>query len=89
MSVFVDDARRPYGRMKMCHMIADTDAELHAMARAIGLKAAWFQDGNRPHYDLCLAKRAMAIERGAKLVTSRELIMMVCKRKESCIGEDQ
>lgn len=43
----------------------DLDA-LHAMARRIGMKLAWFQ--NRPgfpHYDLVPSKRAAAIRLGA------------------------
>jgi hypothetical protein len=41
--VYVDDMRAKYGRMVMCHLIADTDAELHAMAKAIGVARRWHQ----------------------------------------------
>ena len=69
MSVYVDSAFVRYGRMLMCHMVADTEAELHAMADAIGVRRKWYQDR---HYDICSSKRAVAIELGAKVVTSRE-----------------
>ena len=53
MSVYVDNMRAPYRRMIMCHMIADTEAELHAMADSIGVARKWYQGD---HYDICLAK---------------------------------
>lgn len=43
MTVYIDDAYLPYGRMKMCHMIADTEEELHQTALRIGMKRSWFQ----------------------------------------------
>ena len=50
-----------------CHMWADTEAELHRMARAIGLKREWFQDQSIiPHYDLIPRRRTKAIELGAR-----------------------
>ena len=77
MAVYVDDVFIPYGRMKMCHMIADTEEELHAMADKIGLKRAWFQEGKRPHYDVGKGKRTEAISHGAIRVTIKELISLL------------
>lgn len=70
MSVYVDKAANGYGRMVMCHLVADTPAELHAMADRIGVARRWFQDPktmnvSTPHYDICKSKRALAIEAGA------------------------
>lgn len=70
MSVYVDDMRAPYGRLVLCHMVADTEDELHAMADKVGLARKWYQGD---HYDVCLSKRAKAIEHGAKLVTWMQL----------------
>lgn len=62
MPVYVDEARNRFGRMLMCHMLADTPAELHAMADRIGVKRKWFQrDASTPHYDICQSKRALAV----------------------------
>jgi Protein of unknown function (DUF4031) len=67
MTVYVDDMRAPYGRMIMCHMIADSDVELHAMAAKIGVARRWHQAPPRhaSHYDIALSKRAAAIAAGA------------------------
>lgn len=76
MTVFVDDAKNPFGRMIMCHMRADTLDELHAMAVKIGVSRRHFQDHPRhPHYDICKSKREMAIDKfGAKSVTGVEMV---------------
>jgi len=68
MSVYVDDMRAQYGRMIMCHMLANTDDELHAMAAKIGVARKWHQKAGTPHshYDICMSKRAAAIKAGAQ-----------------------
>jgi hypothetical protein len=68
MSVYVDASLYGYGRMTMCHMIADTPGELHAMADRIGVARRWFQSPPKasfPHYDIAKNKRAIAVENGA------------------------
>ena len=74
MTVYVDDMRAKFGRMIMCHMIADTDEELHAMAARIGVARRWHQKPNtsRSHYDIAQSKRALAVQHGAKEITWRE-----------------
>ncbi|MBA7526217.1 hypothetical protein ES705_18378 [subsurface metagenome] len=74
MPVYVDDMFIPFGRMKMCHMAADTEEELHAMADRIGMKREWFQEGSIPHYDVSMSRRKLAVEHGAVEVTVRELV---------------
>lgn len=71
MSVYVDHERNCFGRMVMCHMFADTLAELHEMAAAIGMDRAWFQPLSFPHYDVSLSRRALAVQRGAVEVDRR------------------
>jgi hypothetical protein len=68
MSVYVDRVKLAYGRMIMCHMIADTPAELHAMADQIGVARRWFQTPPKAsfwHYDIAQTKRDLAIAAGA------------------------
>jgi hypothetical protein len=75
MSVYVDDMYAGYGRMKMCHMVADTTEELLAMADAIGVQRKWLQDAGdvREHFDIAMSKRALAVEKGAIPVTMKDL----------------
>lgn len=51
--------------IQSCHLLADSDEELHVLARRIGLRRSWFQQGSRPHYDLVPSKRILAVQRGA------------------------
>lgn len=76
MTVYVDSlVEYPLGTVKeaarvkrWCHMFADTEAELHAMADAIGMKRSWFQPFPKhslPHYDLSGTRRQRAVKAGA------------------------
>lgn len=75
MAVYVDDMRAPFGRMIMCHMIADSTEELLAMADAIGVARRWIQKaGTRwEHFDISLSRRQKAIEAGAVAITRKDL----------------
>lgn len=72
MAVYVDREKNRLGRMIMCHMFADTIAELHAMAEAIGMKREWYQPFSFPHYDVAKGRRAEAVRLGAIEVERRE-----------------
>lgn len=78
MTVYVDDMHAPFGRMIMCHMIADTEAELHVMADRIGVARKWYQGD---HYDIALSKRALAVRYGAREITLRQLACMSALRR--------
>jgi hypothetical protein len=73
--VFVGKKEYKYGRMLMSHMASPDLELLHQMADAIGVSRKWFQNKERhPHYDLCKAKKQLAISLGAVEVDDRELI---------------
>lgn len=90
MPVFVDNMRAPFGRMIMCHLFADTDDELHAMAAKIGVARRWHQrpkaqggpgmDASWSHYDIALSKRALAIAAGAIPIEYRDLPKWLAER---------
>lgn len=84
MTVYVDDMKAKYGRMVMCHMLADSDEELHAMAERIGVARRWWQSPQKTsgsHYDIALSKRALAIEAGAVEITWRQAGAMNLRRR--------
>jgi uncharacterized protein DUF4031 len=81
VAVYVDEAKYRFRRMVMCHMLADTSAELHEMADRIGIARKWFQrDASAPHYDICKSKRALAVSTGAVEVTERREFAAIIKR---------
>ncbi len=86
MPVYVDDMYRSplgqFGRMKMSHMIATDEAELHAMAECLGLARRWHQHAGSPksHYDISQSKRGLALQRGAIEISVRQCAQMVFVR---------
>lgn len=72
MTVLIDEARWWYRGRKWCHMISDDNLdELHELAQSIGIPRRGFQGD---HYDVPEDWRATAIEAGAVVVESRELV---------------
>lgn len=65
--------------MKMCHMLADTEEELHSMADRIGINRKWFQNDRYPHYDICKSKRAIAIQNGAMEIDRKQFVKLARK----------
>jgi hypothetical protein len=82
MSVYVDNMRASFGQMTMCHLIADSHAELIAMVDRIGVQRKWIQKPGTyaEHFDVCLSKRALAVKAGAVEITQRELGRMLLDR---------
>jgi poly-D-alanine transfer protein DltD len=73
--VYVDNFNAPFGRMKMCHLIADSQTELLEFVSKIGVNKKWIQyEGtSKEHFDICLSKKKKAIENGAVEINFREL----------------
>lgn len=72
MPVYVGVPMWPFGRMIMCHMVADTEEELDEMADKIGVARRWKQAprrdkgvGSLVHYDIAKSKRQLALYHGA------------------------
>lgn len=82
MTVRVDNMRTPFGRMIMCHMMADSDKELLAMADKIGVRRKWHQHPgtSRSHFDICLSKRKLAVQAGAIEVSVAALGRIILRR---------
>jgi hypothetical protein len=70
LAVYVDSVRFRFRGMVMCHMWADTDAELHRMAQRLGMRREWFQSPPKAswkHYDISLTSKRRALGFGAIL----------------------
>ena len=73
MSVYVDPLMNWGGSKTFkwtysCHLMADTDEELHIFAKKIGMKLAWHQPcppHSVSHYDLNANRRRVAVNTGA------------------------
>ena len=86
MACYVDTVREypdaGLRHTRFCHLLADTRAELHAMAEALGVPQRYFQDHPwRWHHDLPEPLRARAVELGAREVGLREVGLLLRRRK--------
>lgn len=83
--VVVDDMRAPFGRMVMCHMLADTTEELLEMADKIGVDRKWLQRPGQlgEHFDICKSKRALAVAAGAQEVTIQGVMDLMRRKREA------
>lgn len=73
----------PFGRMLMCHLVADTREELDAMVDTIGVQRRWIQhEGTyKEHYDISKSKRVEAFQAGAVAIDTRELVDWMLARR--------
>lgn len=80
--VYIDNFNAPFGRMKMCHMIADTTDELLDMVDKISVQRKWIQYPGTPneHFDISLAKKQLALTAGATEINFRDYARMVDER---------
>lgn len=67
----------------MCHMVGDTDEELHAMADKIGVARKWFQlpGTYKRHYDIAMSKRQLAVDNGAVEITMSAMGRLIRNRR--------
>ena len=82
MTAYVDRLES-YGNKRWCHLIADSAAELHAIAQRCGLKREWFQDSppaSCPHYDAQPRIRALLIKAGAVECLTRSVFVEHVRR---------
>ena len=73
---YVDEMRlvplaNPWKYRESCHLMADTEAELEAFARRLGLRPSY---RHNDHYDLTGNKRRQAVQAGAIEITQRQMV---------------
>lgn len=88
MAVYVDDMEAKYGRMVMCHMLADTTEELLAMADKIGVARRWLQKPGhyQEHFDIAKSKKALAVQHGAIEIDRSRLGELLRERREAWLA---
>ncbi len=70
MTVYVDDAVHLWRGQRWAHLMADTLAELHAMAQQLGIPRRAFQNKTSgAHYDVPSELRERAIALGAVAIS--------------------
>lgn len=92
MAVYVDEIKdytavaelRGLRYTHWCHLLADTEHELHVMARRLCLQRRWYQPhAYWWHYDITPGKRIQAIRHGAIQVDYRFVAALMAKRREA------
>lgn len=79
MTVYVDSAQYLRGKTicLFCHMIVDSNEELHVFAESIGIKRCWYHSSARyQHYDLNETQRRSAINAGAIEGSAKQLVTL-------------
>ncbi|WP_439574364.1 DUF4031 domain-containing protein [Phreatobacter sp.] len=80
MTVYVDEAIWHWQGLRWCHLLADTEQELHGFAARLGVHRLVYQGPPKttaPHYDLTAFERRKAIALGAKVSTRQEIVAVV------------
>jgi hypothetical protein len=87
MTVYVDDAVHLWRGRRWAHLMADTLAELHAMAEALGIPRRAFQNKTSgAHYDVDADLREQALALGAIAISrhqDRVLVKAVIARAKA------
>jgi hypothetical protein len=81
--IYVDNANIKFGRMKMFHLIADTQDELLDFAEklSIDIRHIQFKDTYKEHFDISKSKKELALKFGAIEISTKEIIIKM-KEKE-------
>ena len=79
MAVYVNKLKARFGGLTLCHLLADSVAELHGMARSLGIEPRWFQPFPYPHYDISVSKRDRAVELGAIAIDRHRLEQLAAR----------
>lgn len=83
MTVYVDDLRTWNGKT-WCSLCGTNASELDAFAMLkLGLRPGWVQNvGGFRHYDLRPKLREVALRKGARYISTEDLMRRVRKREE-------
>lgn len=82
MTVYIDSMHAGFGRSAKCHMFADTDDELHALASQVGMGRYLHQSDSAlgSHYAVPIGMRRALILAGAVEITWRQTAAMTLHR---------
>jgi len=79
VAVYVDEPLWSWQGRKWCHLMADTQEELHRFAFGLGLQLSSYQGPPKtsaPHYDITGFERDRAVRMGALAVSRREIVAL-------------